>query len=119
MQVGWNQGRWDTLAVASTPMRRGAIKLAVPARGSYDQLRLVASEPRLDILSVELTYARGRTEVVRPARDGMVAIELGRGKLKSITVRYANLGAGRDAKIRVLAKDDARGNGRPGPGRGR
>ena len=46
--------------------------------------------------------------MIRPARDGFVGIDLGRGKLKSIKVQYLNRGAGRGASIKVFAKDEGR-----------
>ena len=101
-------GQWDLLANKAAFGRRGTITMNVPRGQSYDQLRLVASDRGLDIVAVELTYARGRTEIVKPARDGMAAIDLGKGNLKQIKVRYLNRGAGRDASIKVLAKDEGR-----------
>ena len=100
--------RWDLLANRAAFGRRGKLELSLPRGTSYDQLRLVASERGLDILSVELTYARGRKEIVQPARDGLVAIDVGRGKLAKIEVRYVNRGASRGASIKLLGKDDGR-----------
>ncbi|HVV81570.1 MAG TPA: hypothetical protein VHE35_00780 [Kofleriaceae bacterium] len=97
-------GHWDLLANTAAS-RRGSFTLNVPGHASYDQLRLIASQAGLDIQSVKLTYARGRTELVRPANDGLVNIDLGRGKLKSITVKYTSHGFTRGASIKVMAKD--------------
>jgi hypothetical protein len=99
--------RWDLVTAQRAPARRGAVALALPARASYDQVRVVASDRGLDITAIELTYARGRTLTVRPKADGMISLDLGRGKVTSIVVRYVNRGAGRDATIKVLAKNDA------------
>lgn len=99
--------RWDRLTTQAAKARRGAFTLQVAPRASYDQLRLIATGG-LEITAVQLTYAGGRTELVKPARDGLVAIEVGRGKLTSISVRYASHGkAARGARIEVLAKADA------------
>ncbi|HVV81567.1 MAG TPA: hypothetical protein VHE35_00765 [Kofleriaceae bacterium] len=95
---------WNLLANAATS-RRGSFTINVPGRASYDQLRLVASQAGLDIQSVQLNYARGRSELVRPANDGLVNLDLGRGKLKSITVKYTSHGFTRGASIKVMAKD--------------
>ena len=103
------RARWSLLAAEPTPYQRGSITLAVPKRGDLDQLRVVASERGLDIVAVELTYKKGRSELVRPARDGAVTIDLAAGKLKKIEVRYINRGAGPGAAIQVLGKDEARG----------
>lgn len=101
-------GRWQLVTAQATPFRRGTFSVALPMRASYDQIKLVSSSRGLDILGVEITYARGRKELVRADRDGVVAIDLGRGKATSIAVRYVNRGAGRGASIQVLAKDDAK-----------
>ena len=106
------QPRWDVLANQATPGRRGTVSIALPARGAYDQLRLVASNNGLDIMAVEISYGRGRSELLKPATDGSVTINLANGKLRSISVRYMNRGAGRfgggrDASIQVLGKSDA------------
>ena len=114
VRPAWMNARWDTLAIARASQRRGMFKVALPGRGSYDQLRLIASDPRVDILGIELTYARGRTALIRPDRDGLVTVDLGRGKVTSVAVRYVNRGAARGASIKVLAKDDGHGKRRPG-----
>jgi hypothetical protein len=101
------QPRWDVLTTKRASARRGRVTIDVPRMNQLDQLRLIASERGLDIVSIELSYGRGRTEVVQPASDGLVTLDLGRGKLRSIAVRYVNRGAGRDATIKVLGKADA------------
>jgi hypothetical protein len=100
--------RWELLTVKAAGARRGMLSLSVPARQSFDQLRLIPSASGVDILGIELDYGRGRTERVRPGSDGLVTLDLGRGKLKSIAVHYVNRGAGRDATIKVLGKDDGK-----------
>jgi len=102
-------GNWDLLTAMRAPARRGTMMIPLPARGSYDQLKLIASDRGLDIVAIELTYGRGRTEVLRPQADGVISLDLGRGKVRSVAVRYVNRGAGRGAMIKVLAKDDADG----------
>ncbi len=98
-------GNWDLLTAMRAPARRGTMMIPLPARGSYDQLKLIASDRGLDIVAIELTYGRGRTEVLRPQADGVISLDLGRGKVQSVAVRYVNR-AGRGATIKVLAKDD-------------
>lgn len=97
--------RWDLLASARAVGRRGTLMLPLAAGADYDQLRVVASDRNLDIVAIELTYGRGRTELVRPQGDGAITLDLGRGKVRSIAVRYVSRGrAARDASIQLLAK---------------
>jgi hypothetical protein len=111
---GGMQDRWQLLSSQTAPRRRGTLTVTLPARGDLDQLKLIANQRGLDIVAVELTYARGRKEIVKPARDGSVSIDLAPGKLRSISVRYVNRGAGPGATIQVMGKDGDRG-----PARGR
>lgn len=74
------------------------------------------------IVAIELSYGRGRTELVRPQGDGVVTLAVGRGPLRSIAVRYVNRGGARDATIQVLGKGESpaivgwRGQEPPMPG---
>ncbi|HVV81566.1 MAG TPA: hypothetical protein VHE35_00760 [Kofleriaceae bacterium] len=105
-QPGSIAARWDLLATTAAGRGRGTFTVTLPAGSSYDQLRLIAPARGVDLQAVRLTYARGRTEVVRANADGIVDLDVGHGRLRSITVTYTARGFGRGAgNIQVMGLD--------------
>jgi hypothetical protein len=112
-------GRDDVIASERASSRRGTVTLAVRARDVMNMkknLVLVSSDDRLDIRFVKITYASGRSTMLRGTQARMLDLPDG-GRIRSIQVSYVNHGA-RGAVVKLVARSERPGFGRPGPGRG-
>ena len=99
---------WSLISTTRAVARRGTISVALPRTGRYEELMLTPSDQRLDLLAVEISYARGAKQIIRPNRDGTVKLDVDNRRVTSIQVRYANRGAPRGATIKVFGQLDQR-----------
>jgi hypothetical protein len=83
--------------------RRGTVTLQPGSfRGQRGDMFVLSSDHDLDIRFVKITYARGRTVMLRGTRGRVLDIPDG-GLIRSVEVAYVNRGA-RGAMIKLVAK---------------
>ncbi|KAB2906887.1 MAG: hypothetical protein F9K40_05785 [Kofleriaceae bacterium] len=96
--------REDVLASERASNRRGILTLDVRARAAGKNLVLVSSDDRLDIGFVRITYASGKTVMLRGTQARQLDIP-DNGRIKSVQVSYVNRGA-RGAIVKLVARGD-------------
>ncbi len=102
------------LASKQATARRGQVTMTVRPGGAYAgqrDLYLATSDQRLDIRMVRITYASGRTAIVRGSQASTLDLP-DHGRIARLDITYVNRGA-RAAEVMLLAKAGGR-PGRPG-----
>jgi hypothetical protein len=82
--------------------RRGTVTLSAKGFGKQGDLFVLSSDNDLDIRFVKITYARGRTVMLRGSNARMIDLP-DNGRISSVEVSYVNRGA-RGASIKLVAK---------------
>jgi hypothetical protein len=85
-------------------MRSGTVTLDVDRGARRADLSLLSSDARIDIKRVMVTYAGGRTVMLRGNRFGNDIDLPDGGRIVSVKVQYLNRGA-RGGMIKLIAKD--------------
>jgi hypothetical protein len=99
--------RQTVLASRLANARRGTLTMAVNARTAMRKdLYLLTTDPRLDIRSVKIRYASGRTVTLRGSAASALDIP-DHGRIKLVSVSYINRGA-RGARVQLMARADRR-----------
>jgi hypothetical protein len=104
--------------------RRGTVTLSAKGFGKQGDMFVLSSDNDLDIRLVKITYAGGRTQMLRGSRAQVIDLP-DAGRIKSVQVSYVNRGA-RGASIKLIAKANHtrpmpphyRGGGNAGNGNG-
>jgi hypothetical protein len=84
--------------------RRGTVTLS--ARGGFRKqgdMFVLSSDNDLDIRFVKITYARGRTVMLRGTSARAIDLP-DNGRIKSVEVSYVNRGNARGATIKLIAR---------------
>lgn len=105
----------DSMAVLDTARvgnRAGSLVLQVPRGNRSSDLALVSSDARLDLGRIVITYANGRSTVIRGSGASAIDLPDG-GRITSIRVQYQNRSA-RGATVKLVAR--AEQGGRDGRG---
>lgn len=92
----------DVLAAERATARRGIVTLDVRGRVMGKNLVLVSSDDRLDIRFVRITYASGKTLMLRGTQARSLDIP-DNGRIKTVQVSYVNRGA-RGATVKLIAR---------------
>lgn len=82
--------------------RRGTVTLSARTFGKQGDLFVLSSDNDLDIRFVKVTYARGRTVMLRGSNARAIDLP-DNGRIQSVEVSYVNRGA-RGASIKLVAK---------------
>lgn len=102
--------------------RRGTVTLEPSGfRKAGKDLFVLSSDQDVDIRFVKITYARGRTVMLRGTRGRLLDLPDG-GRIRSVEVSYVNRGGARGAMIKLIARggfDQDHDHGRDDNGWGR
>ncbi|HUQ01073.1 MAG TPA: hypothetical protein VM261_01200 [Kofleriaceae bacterium] len=82
--------------------RRGTVTLTAQGFGKQGDMFVLSSDSDLDIRFVKVTYARGRSVMLRGSNARAIDLP-DSGRIQSVEVSYVNRGA-RGASIKLVAK---------------
>jgi len=88
--------------------RRGTLTLSARGAGMKKNLLVLSTDDRLDIRFVKITYAGGRSVMLRGSQARVLDLPDG-GRIRSVEVSYVNRGA-RGAMVKLIARGGERGN---------